>query len=210
MAGWRRELDRTGACNLQDFLTPAGARELAAEAEAMLPQAYERTFTVNFRYRDQVDPDLPASHPERRFWTATSLNLARSIGRTNALFGKSIESPQVVDSGRQLSLRGSVGGHRAVIGPGGSGEFPHISASGDFSRHRHDGDRAASLGFAASQWHEVDQPNKQLWGGARDRGKRALAVQGSLLSRWVRIFSITTGSSMQAMILTAAQRTPCL
>ena len=43
----------------------------------MLPQAYERTFTVNFRYRDQVDPDLPASHPERRFWTATSLNLAR-------------------------------------------------------------------------------------------------------------------------------------
>jgi len=50
----------------------------------------------------------------------------------------------------------------------------------------------------------VDQPNKQLWGGARERGKRALAVQGSLLSRWVRIFSITTGSSMQAMILTAA------
>lgn len=62
VAGWRRELDRTGACNLQDFLTRAGARELAAEAEAMLPQAYERTFTVNFRYRDQVDPDLPASH----------------------------------------------------------------------------------------------------------------------------------------------------
>ncbi len=70
----------------------------------------------------------------------------------------------------------------AVIGPGRSGEFPHISASGDFSRHRHDGDRTASLGFAASQWHEVEQPNKLLWGGARDRGKRALAVEGSL--RW--------------------------
>ncbi len=83
----------------------------------------------------------------------------------------------------------------AVIGPGGSGEFPHISASGDFFHHRHDGDRAASLGFAASQWHEVDQPNKLLWGGARDRGKRAVAVEGSLLSRWVRIFSITAGSS---------------
>jgi hypothetical protein len=41
----------------------------------------------------------------------------------------------------------------------------------------------------------VDQPNKLLWGGARDRGKRAVAVEGSLLSRWVRIFSITTGSS---------------
>ncbi len=80
---------------------------------------------------------------------------------------------------RQLSLRGSVGGHQAVIGAGGSREFPHISASGEFSRHR----------------HEVDQPNKLLWGGARDRGKRAVAVEGSLLSRWVRIFSITTGSS---------------
>jgi len=83
----------------------------------------------------------------------------------------------------------------AVIGPGGSREFPYISASGDFCRHRHDGDRAASLGFAASQWHEVDQPNKLLWGDARDHGKRAVAVQGSLLSRWVRIFSITIGSS---------------
>ena len=55
------------------------------------------------------------------------------------------------------------------------GEFPHIDASGDFSRHRHDGERAASLGFAASQWHVVDQPNKLLWGGARERGKRAYA-----------------------------------
>jgi len=75
----------------------------------------------------------------------------------------------------------------AVIGPGGSGEFPHISASGEFSCHRCDDDRAASLGCAASQWHEVDQPNKPLWGGARDRGKRAVAVEGSLLSRWTRI-----------------------
>ncbi len=132
--------------------------------------------------------------------------ILRSIGRINALFGKSIESHQVVNQPSTVasrSCRRSSDGHRAVIGAGGSREFPHISASGDFSRHRHDGDRAASLGFAASQWHEVDQPNKLLWGGARDRGKRAVAVEGSLLSRWVRIFSITTGSSMQAMILTA-------
>ena len=71
-----RELERTGACNLPGFLTPAGAAELAAEAESMMPRAYERTFTANFRYRDHVDCDLPASHPERRFWTTTSLHLA--------------------------------------------------------------------------------------------------------------------------------------
>ena len=33
----------------------------------------------------------------------------------------------------------------------------------------------------------MDQPNKLLWGGARDRSKRAVAVEGSLLSRWTRI-----------------------
>ncbi len=38
--------------------------------------------------------------------------------------------------------------------------------------------------------------------GARHGGKRLAAPQAALLSRWVRIFSITTGSSMQAMILT--------
>jgi len=54
----------------------------------------------------------------------------------------------------------------AVIGPGGPREFPGISTSGDFSRHRHAGERATSLGFAASQWFKVDQPNKLLWGTA--------------------------------------------
>ncbi len=47
------------------------------------------------------------------------------------------------------------------------------------------------------------QANKLTWGGARHGGKRAAVAVASLRSRWVRIFSITTGSSMQAMILTA-------
>ena len=62
-----------------------------------------------------------------------------------------------VSPGRQSAVNCRLEVVSAVIGPGGSGEFPYVSASGDFSRHRHDGDRAASLGFAASQWHEVDQ-----------------------------------------------------
>lgn len=72
----RTELEKTGSCNLEGFLTPSGAKELAAEAEAMMPLAYERTFTANFRYQDRADPDLPASHPERRFWTTSSVHLA--------------------------------------------------------------------------------------------------------------------------------------
>ena len=46
------------------------------------------------------------------------------------------------------------------------------------------------------------QANEPTGGGARDGGKRRVASQASLRSRWVRIFSITAGSSMQAMILT--------
>ena len=41
-----------------------------------------------------------------------------------------------------------------------------------------------------------------LAGEARDGGKRRAAWEASLRSRWVRIFLITTGSSMQAIILT--------
>ncbi len=74
--GWKSELDRTGACNLHGFLTASGARELAVEAEAMMPMAYERTFTANFRYQDKADPEIPASGPASRFWTTSSLHLA--------------------------------------------------------------------------------------------------------------------------------------
>lgn len=65
-----------------------------------------------------------------------------------------------------------------AIEPGEPGELQYISASGDFFQHRHNGDRRVPLGFAASQWHEVDQPNELLWGGVRDRGKRALGCKG--------------------------------
>jgi len=48
----------------------------------------------------------------------------------------------------------------------------------------------------------VHQPNKLACGGARHAGKRAPVPVASLRPRWVRIFSMTSGSSMQAMILT--------
>jgi len=76
IAGWKKDLDKTGACNLDGFLSAVGTQELAAEAEAMMPLAYERTFTANFRYNNKADPELPASHPEHRFWTTASSHLA--------------------------------------------------------------------------------------------------------------------------------------
>ena len=47
------------------------------------------------------------------------------------------------------------------------------------------------------------QSNRPVWGGARHGGRRETSGEAPFASRWVRIFSITTESSMQAMILTA-------
>ena len=49
------------------------------------------------------------------------------------------------------------------------------------------------------------QSNKLPGGGARHGGNGEASTEGSgaFLSRWLRIFSITTGSSMHAMILSA-------
>jgi hypothetical protein len=57
--------------------------------------------------------------------------------------------------------------------------------------------------LALLAWLHAYQPNKLAWGGARHGGKRRATPQAPLLSRWVRILSITTGSSTQAMILIA-------
>ena len=51
-------------------------------------------------------------------------------------------------------------------------------------------------------WEAVDQ-NQPACGGAREGGNREGAARASLVSGWVRIFLITSGSSMQAMIRSA-------
>ena len=76
IATWRTEFDRTGACNLQGFVTPAGAAELAAEADALMPLAYRNTWTRNFLDEVEDDPSRPADHPGHRFWTTSATQLA--------------------------------------------------------------------------------------------------------------------------------------
>ena len=53
--------------------------------------------------------------------------------------------------------------------------------------------------LALLSWLYANQVNKLACGGARHGGKHRAAPPAALLSRWVRIFAITTGSSMQAM-----------
>ena len=60
IAGWRAEFERTGACNLQGFVTPAGAAELAVEAEALMPQAYRKTYTRNCLFEFDDDSESAA------------------------------------------------------------------------------------------------------------------------------------------------------
>ena len=76
IAKWRAEFDRTGACNLQGFVTPAGAAELAGEALALMPIAHRTSWTRNFLDEMEGDPSRPADHPTNRFWTTSALQLA--------------------------------------------------------------------------------------------------------------------------------------
>ena len=72
----RAEFERTGACNLQGFVTPHAAAELAAEAEGLMPLAYRKTYTCNFLFEAEPDPSRLADHPGNRFWTWSSAQLA--------------------------------------------------------------------------------------------------------------------------------------
>ena len=63
---------------------------------------------------------------------------------------------------------------------------------------------SVSQPLALLAWLYAYQANKLAWGGARHGGKRRATPQAALLSRWVRIFAITTGSSIQAMTCTDA------
>ena len=49
--------------------------------------------------------------------------------------------------------------------------------------------------LALLAWLHAYQPNKLAWGGARHGGKRRATPQAPLLSRWVRILSMTSDSS---------------
>ena len=73
---WANELELTGACNLQGFLTKKGARLLASEATSLQSVAYHRTWTTNFLFQSEAESSLPANHPARRFWTMSSTHLA--------------------------------------------------------------------------------------------------------------------------------------
>ena len=79
----------------------------------------------------------------------------------------------------------------------------------DAFRAQNDSDPAASLvsqplvfvPLVFVAWLHADRSNKLACGGVRHGGKRRTARPAALLSRWVGILSITTGSPMQAMIL---------
>lgn len=115
-----------------------------------------------------------------------------------------------VSPGHQTAVNRRLGVVSAVIAPFESGEIPHFSVI--FPTLRTVGTTATLACRSVSQplvlhvWCLLlYQPNMRAWGDARHGGKRGAAVEASLRSRCVRIFSITTGSSIQAM--TAEHRT---
>jgi hypothetical protein len=67
----RAGLAETGCLLLKDFVTPDGLAALAQQTRALAPLAHgERRFTNPYSSADA--PDLPASHPRRRFQERTN------------------------------------------------------------------------------------------------------------------------------------------
>ena len=73
----KRDFDRTGACNLEGFITPNGIKQLVQETEDLLPLAYSATYTANYSRDDlEEDQDLPQDHPARVFYTCSKHQIA--------------------------------------------------------------------------------------------------------------------------------------
>lgn len=68
----REMLDRTGACELQDFLRPAALARMARDTEALVPLAHHHSGKAT-PYLELPDPAWPEEHP-RRCWNPYSLS----------------------------------------------------------------------------------------------------------------------------------------
>ena len=60
----RAQLAATGACELPNFLTPAGLAAVSTDAQTLAPRAYRST-GVGSAYLEVPDFDLPEDHPRR-------------------------------------------------------------------------------------------------------------------------------------------------
>ncbi len=62
----RAQLDRTGACELPDFLKPAAVAALVREGDELAKVAYHSIVTGT-AYLEKPDPSWPPEHPRRHF-----------------------------------------------------------------------------------------------------------------------------------------------
>ena len=67
VAGTRAQLAGDGCAVLRAFIRPDGIAGLVAEADRVAPNGH-RTFNRTNAYFTQDRPDLPESHPLRRFY----------------------------------------------------------------------------------------------------------------------------------------------
>lgn len=61
------DIDRDGCSVLRNFITPSAIEALVAEGDRTAPQGYHN-HTLTNPYFGEDDPDLPETHPRRRFY----------------------------------------------------------------------------------------------------------------------------------------------
>ena len=145
------------------------------------------------------------THEAQTPWHQRSRFPDLSISRINALFPSPRVSPRsrmavnlpsspVPEWNRPARTGESLIGRRV---------YPVVSS------HQASRDPAASIDVAARAVGCVmSQSNKPACDGARQGGNGNASTEACFLSRWVRIFSIITGSSMQVITFTGPPHSP--
>ncbi|MEX2647441.1 MAG: hypothetical protein WD673_00350, partial [Alphaproteobacteria bacterium] len=101
LAGCRADMERTGCCNMEGFLTAAGIATLAREAETLLAQAYWKN-TMRNAYFSADDPSLPVDHPRRAFFPIVMGQVAGDLIAEGSRLGRLYTSPPLIEFVRRV------------------------------------------------------------------------------------------------------------
>ena len=96
LEGCRRELEETGACNLQGFVRPNAVEALAAEARELAPLAYRKD-TRRTAYFNRDEPERDPGHPRRTFFPLKMSQTANDLIPKAALIQQLYEWQKLTD-----------------------------------------------------------------------------------------------------------------
>lgn len=96
VADCRRQLDLTGACNLDGFLLPAAVAAMAAEAGRLQPLAHRTPNSKATAYLEAPDETQAEDHPRRRLQATSVGAIAYDLIPAASPLRRLYESPELI------------------------------------------------------------------------------------------------------------------